>query len=62
MKHYFTILQQWATAHTKQYRHWYECGHLGYFALVATHGPYHIAAMGLLVIGALGLLLIREEW
>ncbi len=38
-------------AHATAWKHAHNATHLAYFATVASHGPYHYAALALLVLG-----------
>lgn len=44
------IVEAWAHKHRKTVKHAHHGSHFAYLGMVAMHGPYHLAAMALLVI------------
>lgn len=61
------VVDKWASMKEFAHRHHVACHHahngthLCYFYWVATHGPYHIAAMALLVLGVVFWMFKVEE-
>lgn len=58
---WWKVVQQHAHVHHKLYHGCHHASHVSYLALVATHGPYHVAALGMLVVLAIGFMLKLEE-
>lgn len=54
-------LREHAHAHHKAYHRCHHATHLSYLALVATHGPYSIAAFAMLVVLVVGFVFKFEE-
>lgn len=51
MRALFKRLRCHVQRHSDAWKHAHNATHLCYFGLVATHGPYHYAALALLVLG-----------
>lgn len=58
---WWRVLQDHAHIHHKAYHRTHHGMHLCYLGLVATHGPYSIAAGGLFILVLLGWLLHLED-
>jgi len=53
--------QHFAHNHHMAFKRTHHATHLAYFSMVASHGPYHIAALALLVMGIVFWLVRLEE-
>lgn len=61
MFRWWKCAQEFAHNHHTAFHRTHHATHLCYFFTVATHGPYHIAAMALLVLGIVFWLFKLEE-
>lgn len=51
LKASWTAVQAYVQKHEKLFHRTHNVTHLSYFTMVATHGPYHYAALALLILG-----------
>lgn len=57
IKNIWHAIQNYVHQHEKVFHHVHNLTHLGYFGMVATHGPYYYPAGILLVLGFVGYVL-----
>jgi hypothetical protein len=61
LTHRWAACQNFAHIHHMAFKRTHHATHLAYFSMVASHGPYHIAALALLVMGIAFWLVKLEE-